>query len=117
MKSGRPGVDFPGIIAGASLKLVEAAPVERFRRDFPGIIAGASLKPLQAGESSVNDIYDFPGIIAGASLKLELMPTYCSIGRPDFPGIIAGASLKQFAELVVAHRFDVTSPALLPGPH
>ena len=110
--------DFPGEIAGASLKpalvrdpvfvaglfprrnrrgLIEAsggrAPIEDPTADFPGEIAGASLKPGEVGRGGQTEA-DFPGEIAGASLKpLQLRGPRAGCVL-DFPGEIAGASLK-----------------------
>ena len=111
--------EFPGEIAGASLKPLgrqpqdDEAPVQ-----FPGEIAGASLKPadLRAGEPPTAE---FPGEIAGASLKRDELTVRVAGGgtiprrnrrglieatgptrprpgpREEFPGEIAGASLKR----------------------
>ena len=50
----RPRGQFPGEIAGASLKLLEVRPGGALGRQFPGEIAGASLKP-RAEEAEVGD--------------------------------------------------------------
>ena len=134
--------EFPGEIAGASLKhiglelvirpragiprrnrrgLIEAArrvvmsrPAER---KFPGEIAGASLKrpdgSVHAGVAGVK----FPGEIAGASLKPIFARSVVAWVVRKFPGEIAGASLKRPGPELPARTARPNSPAKSPGPH
>ena len=85
-------VQFPGEIAGASLKRHPGETDERAGHVFPGEIAGASLKPVQRDRLPHRPAGEFPGEIAGASLKRDPAP------------------LRR-------HELPRNSPAKSPGPH
>ena len=99
------------------MKLEAALVAEDPAGEFPGEIAGASLKHRPVRDHLREDEAKFPGEIAGASLKrngqaLDVLGTH---GK--FPGEIAGASLKHLPPLVRRDADRRNSPAKSPGPH
>ena len=84
--------------------------------EFPGEIAGASLKPRLDVDVTGFLVREFPGEIAGASLKPDRVEEI-EHRVMEFPGEIAGASLKHAPMNARFRRARVNSPAKSPGPH
>ena len=85
-------------------------------RPFPGRIAGASLKRVDAVEV-VPDRADFPrqnrrGLIEAKAASIPVRSELQS-----FPGRIAGASLKRLDRRMIRVEEVLLSPAESPGPH
>ena len=86
------------------------------REQFPGEIAGASLKRVGPRGRDVAREAEFPGEIAGASLKPQAGAEFCRE-----PGLIPRRNRRGLIEAVAspaatAARSD-NSPAKSPGPH
>jgi len=109
---------FPGIRAGASLKL-QHMQIDGLRSFlFPGIRAGASLKRGDEAVTMYAAADLFPGIRAGASLKQDSLRRRHGVTHALFPGIRAGASLKLSVGAKRERRQpERSSPAFVPGPH
>ena len=87
---------FPGKLAGASLKRVDALVVSVHLPIFPRQTCRGLIEALQRHDAAGGVDKAFPGKLAGASLKLGSTLT-SSPSSIAFPGKLAGASLKHRA--------------------
>ena len=92
-------------------------PVRAGGSEFPGEIAGASLKRPPPRLPRAVRAVEFPGEIAGASLKRRDRHHLRRAVLHEFPGEIAGASLKRELDRAPPQVLAQNSPAKSPGPH
>ena len=107
---------FPGEIAGASLKRHPHDDVVVGLREFPGEIAGASLKRTPPSPAPTGPPPQFPGEIAGASLKLSRR-YWRGAARFAIPRRNRRGLIEAFTQNEAAPDAEDNSPAKSPGPH